>query len=94
MSAGPEFQFGLLKNDRFIRPSAGDRSRQLPPASLAECRGLLSLPITELLPNFRRDFRDLYLQLTAVDLRRCPVCKIGTLIIVEVLPRIPYQDTS
>jgi hypothetical protein len=62
--------------------------------ALAECRRLLSLPITELLPNFRRDFRDLYLQLTAVDLRRCPVCKIGTLIIVEVLPRIPYQDTS
>lgn len=62
--------------------------------AFAECRRLLSLPIPQLLPNFPHDFRDLYLQLTAVDLRRCPVCKIATLIIVEVLPRIPYQDTS
>lgn len=66
---------------------------------LALCRKLLSMPIAELLPNPKRDHRDLYEQLTAQSLRFCPKCKTGVMAIAGILepcryPAVVKQDSS
>jgi hypothetical protein len=60
-------------------------------AALDVCRRLLATPATELLPNPRRDWRDLYLALTGRPVDRCPHCGIGILMVIEVLPAQPYR---
>ena len=67
--------------------------------ALTLCRQLLATPATELLPNPRRDWRELYLTLTRHQLNRCPHCGIGVMLVIETLPAHPYpallrQDTS
>jgi hypothetical protein len=80
-SLPPGFQrirhFGLLSNHH--RRDALD-----------VCRRLLNSPVTELLPNPRRDFRELYLALTALDLTHCPKCNQGLMATIEVLAPIRY----
>lgn len=65
--------------------------------ALAVCRRLLATPISELLPNPRRDFRQLYQALTAIDLSRCPKCNLGVLVLIQVIPPCRYpalEDSS
>jgi hypothetical protein len=54
------------------------------------CRRLLNSPITALLPNPRRDFRELYLALTGHDLTCCPKCKQGVMVTIETLAPIRF----
>jgi putative transposase/transposase-like zinc-binding protein len=68
-------------------------------AALDVCRRLLATPVSELVPNPRRDWRDLYLALTGRAINRCPHCGIGALVIIEVLsphssPRPTWEDST
>jgi hypothetical protein len=62
--------------------------------ALLRCRELLATPVSVLLPDPRRDWRELYLTLTGHPADRCPQCGIGTLIIIETLQPCRYPDTS
>lgn len=53
--------------------------------ALAQCRLLLSHPVTELLPCPKRDYRDWYESLTAICLRQCPRCHTGFMQITEII---------
>jgi hypothetical protein len=57
---------------------------------LALCRKLLSMPIAELLPDPKRDHRDLYEELTGQSLRLCPKCKTGVMAVSEILEPCRY----
>jgi predicted Zn-ribbon and HTH transcriptional regulator len=60
--------------------------------SLSQCRQLLGLhPALPEIPQASP--RDLLLELTGVDLSRCPTCKQGTMVIVAELPP-PLWDSS
>ena len=67
--------------------------------ALPLCRQLLATPVRELLPDPRRDWRDLYWALTQREWNLCPHCGIGVMLIIETLPPQPYrsprgEDTS
>jgi len=53
------------------------------------CRTLLAAPVSGLLPcpAQRPDYRDLVQTLAAGSLRRCPRCGLGTMVVIEMLPR-------
>jgi hypothetical protein len=53
--------------------------------ALASCRRLLATPIADLLPCPAQDFRELYQQLTSVNLRSCPHCGSGQMRVIEIL---------
>jgi len=72
--------FGLLAN----------RSKK---QALAQCRKLLGVNPT-LPPIPQRSAQDLLLELTGIDLTRCPACKKGTMIIVAELPKVRPWDSS
>ena len=56
--------------------------------ALSQCRKLLGLnPALPEIPQ--KSAHDLLLELTGIDLSRCPSCKHGTMIVVVELPRIP-----
>jgi hypothetical protein len=55
--------------------------------ALPQCRKLLGLnPVLPEIPQ--KSAHDLLLELTGIDLSRCPSCKRGTMIVVGELPRI------
>jgi len=55
--------------------------------ALPQCRKLLGL--SPALPEIpKRSAHDLLLELTGIDLSRCPSCKHGTMIVVGELPPI------
>ena len=55
--------------------------------ALPQCRKLLGLnPVLPEIPQ--KSAHDLLLELTGIDLTRCPSCKRGTMIVVGELPRI------
>ena len=61
--------------------------------SLFRCRQLLGLNAA--LPEIPdRSTEDLLLELTGVDLSRCPACKKGTMVIVAELPKLRSWDSS
>lgn len=67
--------------------------------SLELCLRLLSNPATDLLPDPRRDWTELYLALTGIPINRCPRCGLDSMYVVEVLLRMPRpgppaQDSS
>ena len=62
--------------------------------ALPLCRQLLATPVSELLPQPRRDWRELYQALTGRLPDRCPRCGIGSLIVIETLAPSRYPDTS
>lgn len=71
--------FGLLAN----------RSKSL----LSKCRQLLNLsPTVHKLPQ--RSVQELMLQLTGIDISRCPVCQHGTLVFIANLPVATPWDSS
>ena len=58
---------------------------------LEHCRTLIGTPISALLPDVAKDFRDLFQYLTKVDLRVCPRCGIGQMRVTEILSPVLYQ---
>ena len=71
--------FGLLAN----------RSKGL----LAKCRQLLALnPVLPKLP--KKSVHQLMLELTGIDITRCPLCQKGTLVLFAKLPVPAPWDSS
>ncbi len=63
-------------------------------ARLEQCRRLLATPTADLLPR-ATDYRDFYFQLTGINLRLCPQCRIGVLIRLALPGPLPQVvDTS
>jgi predicted Zn-ribbon and HTH transcriptional regulator len=64
--------------------------------ALPQCRKLLGL--NPALPEIsKKSAHDLLMELTGIDLSRCPSCKHGTMIVITELPRIsrsPQWDSS
>jgi len=78
--AGALYHFGFLAN----------RAKK---HALPQCRKLLGLnPLLPEIPD--RSTQDLLLELTGVDLSRCPACKKGTMVIVAELPKLRPWDSS
>ena len=67
---------------------------------LALCRQLMQMPPPT--PNQNRevnkDYRDRYEALTGVSLKTCPLCRCGTMVVIETFERAssraPIMDTS
>jgi hypothetical protein len=70
--------FGFLAN----------RSRK---QKLDRCRQLLGLQPT---PSVRKSARQLMLEITGLDLARCPACRVGTLVIRGQLPSLAFAAGS
>ena len=61
--------------------------------NLSRCRELLGLnPALPEIP--KKPPQDLMLELTGIDLSRCPSCKQGTMVIVAELPKLRPWDSS
>jgi hypothetical protein len=61
--------------------------------ALSRCRQLLGL--NSALPTIPdRSVHDLLLELTGIDISRCPACKKGTMVIVAELPKLCPWDSS
>jgi hypothetical protein len=64
--------------------------------ALPQCRKLLG--VNPALPEIpKQSTHDLMLELTGIDLSRCPRCHNGTMIVVAELlplPRLPREDSS
>jgi len=61
--------------------------------ALPQCRKLLGL--SSALPELpKKSAHDLLLELTGVDLSRCPRCQKGTLIVIGELPKVLRWDSS
>jgi hypothetical protein len=61
--------------------------------ALPECRKLLGLnPAVPQIPE--KSSHELLLELTGIDLTRCPRCQQGSMIIVAELPKPPRRDSS
>ena len=59
---------------------------------LAHCRDLLGMPAPEpAISKAGNDYRDRYEQLTGSSLSKCPVCRQGRMLMIEILPRSPYR---
>jgi hypothetical protein len=65
--------------------------------ALARCRQLLAVPTADLLPR-PQDYRALYESLTTESLARCPHCRTGVMLVVDILPAwrwpAPPPDSS
>jgi hypothetical protein len=61
--------------------------------ALPQCRKLLGLN-PALLDVPKKSARDLLLELTGIDLNRCPRCQKGTMIVVAELPKVMAWDSS
>ena len=51
---------------------------------LALCRQLLQIRPPALNPKVKKDFKDRYETLTGASLKRCPLCRCGTMIVIEI----------
>jgi predicted Zn-ribbon and HTH transcriptional regulator len=61
--------------------------------ALPQCRKLLGL--CSALPKLaKKSAQDLLLELTGIDLSRCPRCQKGTLIVIGELPKVLRSDSS
>ena len=61
--------------------------------ALPQCRKLLGL--SSALPKLaKKSAQDLLLELTGIDLSRCPRCQKGTLIVIGELPKVLRSDSS
>ena len=61
--------------------------------ALPQCRKLLGLnPALPKIPN--KSAHDLMLELTGINLSRCPCCKQGAMVIVAELPKLCPWDSS
>ena len=67
--------------------------------NLVLCRQLLQMPPPAVAPEATtRDYRDRYEALTSVSLKTCPLCRCGTMVVIETFgstsARPPFTDTS
>ena len=64
---------------------------------LALCRQLLQMP-PPITRDVHKDYRDRYEALTGVSLKTCPLCRCGTMVVIETFEctssRAPFMDTS
>ena len=61
--------------------------------ALPQCRKLLGLSAA--LPELpKKSAHDLLLELSGIDLSRCPRCLKGTLIVIGELPKVSRRDSS
>jgi hypothetical protein len=64
---------------------------------LALCRQLMQMP-PPTTREVHKDYRDRYEALTGVSLKTCPLCRCGTMVVVETFEctysRAPFVDTS
>jgi Putative transposase/Transposase zinc-binding domain len=61
--------------------------------ALPQCRKLLGLS-SALLKLPKKSAQDLLLELTGIDLSRCPRCQKGTMIVIGELPKVLRRDSS
>ena len=64
---------------------------------LALCRQLMQMP-PPTTREIKKDYRDRYEALTGVSLKTCPLCRCGTMVVIETFEctscRTPFMDTS
>ena len=64
---------------------------------LALCRQLMQKPPATT-REIKKDYRDRYEALTGVSLKTCPLCRCGTMVVIETFEctscRAPFMDTS
>jgi hypothetical protein len=61
--------------------------------ALPQCRKLLGL--SSVLPELaKKSARDLLLELSGIDLSRCPRCQKGFMIVIGELPKVLRWDSS
>ena len=65
---------------------------------LALCRQLLQIQPPALNREVKKDYKDRYEALTGVSLKTCPLCRCGTMVVIEIFERAssraPIIDTS
>lgn len=65
---------------------------------LALCRRLLKMPPPAATPELKKDYKDHYEALTGISLKTCPLCRCGTMVVIEAfectLNRASFADTS
>ena len=65
---------------------------------LALCRLLMQMPPPAAAPEANKDCRDRYEALTGISLKTCPLCRCGTMVVIETFKctftRSPFTDTS
>jgi predicted Zn-ribbon and HTH transcriptional regulator len=60
---------------------------------LDQCRRLLGMALpAEPTSHAEKDYRDRYEELTGDSLHRCPQCKQGRMLVIEILPRLPCKS--
>jgi Putative transposase/Transposase zinc-binding domain len=69
----------------------GNRYRK---QKLDQCRLLLAMParVVERASPAEKDYRDHYEELTGDSLHQCPQCKLGRMLVVEILPPLPCRS--
>jgi Putative transposase/Transposase zinc-binding domain len=64
---------------------------------LTLCRQLLQMP-PPTTREIKKDYRDRYEALTGISLKTCPLCRCGTMVVIETFEytscRAPFMDTS
>jgi hypothetical protein len=65
---------------------------------LALCRQLMQMPPPTTTREVNKDYRDRYEALTGVSLKTCPLCRCGTMVVIETFEctstRASFVDTS
>jgi hypothetical protein len=65
---------------------------------LALCRQLMQMPPPAPNREDNKDYRDRYEALTGISLKTCPLCRCGTMVVIETFEcassRAPIMDTS
>jgi Putative transposase/Transposase zinc-binding domain len=69
----------------------GNRYRK---QKLDQCRLLLAMParVAARASPAEKDYRDHYEELTGDSLHQCPQCKLGRMLVVEILPPLPCRS--
>jgi Putative transposase/Transposase zinc-binding domain len=65
---------------------------------LALCRQLMQMPPPATTREVNKDYRDRYEALTGISLKKCPLCRCGTMLVIETFEctssRASFVDTS
>ncbi len=65
---------------------------------LALCQQLMQMPPPKATHEANTDYRDRYEALTGISLRTCPLCRCGTMVVIDIFEctssRAPFADTS
>jgi hypothetical protein len=65
---------------------------------LALCRQLMQMPTPAVKHEVNKDYRDRYEALTGISLKTCPLCRCGTMVVIETFEctssRSSFADTS